>query len=172
MLTRCDPGCLTFMNSWGKEFADGGFFRVKDENVLNTTRFFDIYWDEKDLTQSEKAAYKRECTKRAKELSAEDPSIQELPYECPKCKRRSKVGYFNVLEAKCPICTNKALLNSHRRFHNNNNIVAPFFIFTFLIAVFCILFFNYVIFFLSLIIKYVAIISMIMCLSCISVVFP
>ena len=38
MLAGCDPNCLTFMKSWGQEFADGGFFRVEDQSVLNETK--------------------------------------------------------------------------------------------------------------------------------------
>ena len=54
VLIRCHPNCLVFMNSWGQEFADGGFFQVQDEKVLHNMEFFDIYWEEDDLTPSEK----------------------------------------------------------------------------------------------------------------------
>lgn len=109
MLIRCDPKCLTFMNSWGQEFADGGFFRVKDQSALNETIFFDIYWTEDDLKPCEKEAYERKCTERAQELSRTFPSIQDLPHECPVCKKISKVGMFSghVLEAECPECHQK-----------------------------------------------------------------
>ena len=30
---------INLMNSWGQKFADGGFFRVKDANVLNKAKF-------------------------------------------------------------------------------------------------------------------------------------
>lgn len=120
VLTRCDPECLTFMNSWGDKFGDGGFFRVEDQNVLNDTKFFDVYWTLADLKPSEKQAYERKCTERAQQLSRTFPSIQELPYECPKCKQNSKVGEFlgHILEAKCPKCSqtftpnNKEILQS------------------------------------------------------------
>ena len=97
------------MNSWGDKFADGGFFRIKDSDVLNNMTFFDVYWTEEDLTPREKRAYKEKCTKKAKELLQEYPSIKDLKHPCPICKRRSKVGDFlgHILEAECPKCHGK-----------------------------------------------------------------
>lgn len=109
VLISCDPNCLTYMNSWGQDFADGGFFRVKEESVLNDTTFFDVYWTVNDLMPSEIEAYEREGTKRGQELLQTFPSIQDLPYKCPKCSRKSNVGEFSghMLEAKCPKCHQK-----------------------------------------------------------------
>ena len=109
VLIRCDPNCLTFMNSWGQEFADSGFFRVKDQKVLNDTTFFDVYWTEDDLEESEKLAYKKSCTERAKQVSRIFTSTQDLPYKCPKCDERSRVSEFsgNIIEAECPKCHEK-----------------------------------------------------------------
>lgn len=128
VLIRCSPDCLTFMNSWGTEFAKDGFFHVKDENVLNDTKFYDIYWTEDDLEPCEKEAFKRKGAERMKKLMDTFPSVQDLPYECPGCNRVSKVSEYlgNVLEAKCPKCyqkfkpTNKEVLHSLyiRNFNN------------------------------------------------------
>ena len=109
VLIGCDPDCLTFMNSWGQDFADGGFFRIKDQSVLNETTFFDIYWTQSDLKQSEIKAYEREGTKRGQELLETFPSIKDLSYRCPKCNQNSKVGQFSghMLEAWCPKCRQK-----------------------------------------------------------------
>ncbi|XP_062499789.1 uncharacterized protein LOC134177092 [Corticium candelabrum] len=109
VLTGCDSDCLTFMNSWGHEFADGGFFRVEDQNVLHQTTFYDIYWIEADLTQSEKDVYERKGIERSRELLHTYHSLEELTHECPKCSRTSNIGEFygHVLEAKCPICHKK-----------------------------------------------------------------
>lgn len=120
MLRLCTPNCLTFLNSWGKDFADRGYFRVEDKDVLNETQFFDIYWTENDLTDGEKEAYEREGAKKCQELSQAFPSILDLNYACPKCNKESKVGEFsgNILEAECPKChgrfkpTNKGVLES------------------------------------------------------------
>ena len=127
VLTGCAPKCLTFMNSWGQEWADGGFFRVEDKNVLNNMKFYDVYWTLDDLKESEIKAYEREGIKRAQELLRVFPSVHDLSYECPKCNNESKVGEFSghILEAKCPKChqkfkpTNKDILQSlYSRSHN------------------------------------------------------
>ena len=50
---------LRFLNSWGCKWGDGAFFKVKDAQVLGKMKFYDIYFYESDLTQDEKAAWKR-----------------------------------------------------------------------------------------------------------------
>ncbi len=61
------------MNSWGDQWADSGFFKVIDGNVLKM-KFYDVYFYEKDLSQNEIQAYKnyqaenlRNATNRFKE---------------------------------------------------------------------------------------------------------
>ena len=118
VLTRCDPDCLTLMNSWGTDWADGGFFRVTDQSVLNEMEFYDVYWTEDDLTDSEKRAYTIESTRRMRELMEEFPSLKDFVYQCPNCKCGSKAYEFsgNLLEAVCSKChqmfkpTNESIL--------------------------------------------------------------
>jgi hypothetical protein len=106
------------MNSWGSSFADEGFFRVKDQQVLNDTHFFDIYWTLDDLKPCEIEAYEIECAKKAKESLEKFPSIGKLLHECPNCKYLSEVREYhgNIRIAECPKCrfkfkpTNEALL--------------------------------------------------------------
>ena len=120
VLVRCSPKCLTFMNSWGKEWGDGGFFRVKNDKVLNDTIFYDIYWTENDLTESEKREYEMKCLETIQQVADELPSIKQLLHECPRCHQISRVGEFSghALEAKCPRCnqifqpTTEAVLKS------------------------------------------------------------
>ena len=106
VLTRCDSKCLTFMNSWGTDFADEGFFRVEDSLVLRDMFFYDVYWEPEDLTLEENQAFKMEGTRSGQELLQTFPSLQDLPYKCPECKKISKVVeyYGNLLVAKCPQC--------------------------------------------------------------------
>lgn len=94
------------MNSWGDQWGDGGFFHIQNASVLPEMEFFDVYWDEDDLYDSEKEAFRRRGTDKAKELTQTFSSINELDYECPKCHQVSKVGDYvgNLLEAKCPKC--------------------------------------------------------------------
>lgn len=42
VLIKCDPRSLTFLNSWGTAFADGVFFPVRNQAVLNM-QFYDVY---------------------------------------------------------------------------------------------------------------------------------
>ncbi|CAI7991486.1 hypothetical protein GBAR_LOCUS762 [Geodia barretti] len=44
VMTRISPRGITFMNSWGEKFANGGFFSVENENVLRGMKFYDVYW--------------------------------------------------------------------------------------------------------------------------------
>ena len=94
------------MNSWGDKFADGGFFRVQDEKVLHNMQFYDVYWEEDDLTTSEKEAFEKKGVDEWKEFLKKYKSIQELSYTCPHCKKESKVDEFtgHHLKAKCPKC--------------------------------------------------------------------
>ena len=71
------------MNSWGQGFADGGFFRVKDQSVLNDTKFYDVYWTRNDLKPSEIEAYKKEGIKRSKELLQTFPASGICPTNAP-----------------------------------------------------------------------------------------
>ena len=68
VLIRCYPNCLVFMNSWGQKFADRGFFRVQDEKVLHNLEIFDAYWEEDDLTTSEKEAFERKGVEGWKQI--------------------------------------------------------------------------------------------------------
>ena len=108
------------MNSWGQKFANGGFFSVENEDVLRGMKFYDVYWLETELKQSEKEAYDRECSKKCGELAQTFPSIIDLPFVCPECNHESLIREFSgqALNAECPKCcqsfkpTNKQLIES------------------------------------------------------------
>ena len=73
------------MNSRGTGWGDNGFFRIKDQLVLNKMKFYDVYWELQDLTPSEKQAYKKQGAERWQKLLQTYPSLQDLPYKCPNC---------------------------------------------------------------------------------------
>ena len=92
------------MNSWGEKFANGGFFSVENENVLRGMKFYDVYWLETELKQSEKEAYEGECSKKWGKLAQAFPSIIDLPFVCPECNHESLIREFSghALKAQCP----------------------------------------------------------------------
>jgi len=49
VLTSYDAGSLRLMNSWGDDWADNGFFRVQNANVLPGLKFFDVSWTSDDF---------------------------------------------------------------------------------------------------------------------------
>ena len=108
------------MNSWGEQFANGGFFSVENEHVLHRMAFYDVYWLEEELTPSEREAYTRKCSKKCGILAQTFPSIIDLPFVCPKCDQESPIREFSghALKAECPKCfhsfkpTNKQLVES------------------------------------------------------------
>ncbi len=48
MLVGYGKGYLRFMNSWGPQWAEGGFFKIADTNVLKLS-YFDVFWYVSDL---------------------------------------------------------------------------------------------------------------------------
>ena len=106
VLMKCDPKSLTFINSWGPEFADGGFFRVRNQAVLNL-QFYDVYWTLNDLKESEIQAFQTKSKDVGQKMIQKlPPGIQNLRYECPQCHQRSPVNAYiiRLLEAECPNC--------------------------------------------------------------------
>lgn len=106
VLMKIDPASLTFINSWGPAFADGGFFRVRNQAVLNL-QFYDVYWTVNDLKPSEIQAFQTKSSDVGQKLIRQlPPGIQNLQYECPQCHQRSPVNAYTIrsLEAECPKC--------------------------------------------------------------------
>ena len=108
VLTSYDAESLRLMNSYGKDFADGGFFRVQDADVLGL-KFVDVYWDLNDLRKEEKKAYEKHGAEVARNLIESLKGLQEVTYKCPECHAESKVVEYSghALNAKCPKCGRK-----------------------------------------------------------------
>ena len=105
VLTSYDADSLRLMNSWGDDWADQGFFRVQNSDVLGL-EFFDVFWTLKDLSKKEKKAYEQHGAEVAGKLLKSLKGIQMVKYKCPLCNVESKVVDFSghLLKAKCPVC--------------------------------------------------------------------
>ena len=57
VLTSYSKDSLVFMNSWGRQWADNGFFSIANAEVLNC-RFYDVYWTVNDLSKAEQEKFK------------------------------------------------------------------------------------------------------------------
>lgn len=106
VLTSYNSECLFLMNSWGDEWADMGFFRVQNAEVLDM-KFIDVFWRSNDLTSNEKAYFKQHGGEVADNLIKQLVGLQKAEYECPLCNCTSLVmDYKGTLnEAICPNCT-------------------------------------------------------------------
>ena len=57
VLVGYDATSLRFMNSWGDKWADGGFFKIRDSGVLMKMAFYDVFFLESELKESERKNY-------------------------------------------------------------------------------------------------------------------
>ena len=105
VLTSFDSECLRLLNSWGEDWADMGFFRVENAEVLGL-EFIDVYWTITDLTEEEKTYYEKHRSDVARELMNVLPSLKRAEYKCPKCSKRSPVMEFTgtLSLVECPKC--------------------------------------------------------------------
>ena len=105
VLTSFNSEGLRLMNSRGTEFANNGFFRVRNAAVLGM-EFFDVFWTEEDLLPAEKEAYRRDGPIIAAKLMKSLTSLQTATYTCPLCFLESNLSEFrgHLLAAVCPRC--------------------------------------------------------------------
>ncbi|XP_067024311.1 uncharacterized protein [Acropora muricata] len=105
VLTSYDADSLRLMNSWGDDWADQGFFRVQNSNVLGL-EFFDVFWTLDDLSEKEKKAYEQHGAEVAGKLLKSLKGIQVVKYKCPLCAVELKLVDFTgrLLKAKCLAC--------------------------------------------------------------------
>ncbi|CAB3993004.1 Hypothetical predicted protein [Paramuricea clavata] len=103
VLTSYNSKCLTFMNSWGEEWANNGFFRVKNADVLgDQLEFFDV----DDLSEGEKEHCHQHGSEVATKLMKSLKGLQKAEYICPECQQTSLVTEFTgtLSKVQCPKC--------------------------------------------------------------------
>ena len=103
VLVGCGPNYLKFMNSWGQNWGDGGFFRIKDAKVLPCMEFYDVCCN---ILDSEIETFKMRNACEVTEYLKDIESISQQIYRCPKCHRTSKIKDYtgHLLKACCPLC--------------------------------------------------------------------
>ena len=123
VLTSFNSECLRLLDSRGSDWADNGFIKVQNADVLGC-KFYDVYWEIEDLNEKEKTSFKKPGSKRAKWLMETLPSLQRDDYtvKCPICQQDSPVKKLtgNLSSAKCPKCDAEFYLKNVR----DGNILA------------------------------------------------
>ncbi|OXA43286.1 hypothetical protein Fcan01_21925 [Folsomia candida] len=77
LLVDYEPNALVFMNSWGIDFANGGYFRVENADVLGL-EFYDVFSHKSDLLKEEIQAYGNQGSARPMTGSLESLSTVSL----------------------------------------------------------------------------------------------
>jgi hypothetical protein len=112
VLVRCDDTSLTFMNSWGPQFGNNGFFAIDKASTLEIEggprmRFYDVYWTTDDLSAEEVASWKEHAVTSGEKIIGVLPkSFHDLPVECPHCKKTAPARKFEGSwnQARCSEC--------------------------------------------------------------------
>lgn len=79
ILTGFNDRSLRLMNSWGDEWADKGFFKVENSEVLDF-KFIDVFWTPNDLSPNEIDYFEKYGHDRS-ETNANDQNNTNDPYE-------------------------------------------------------------------------------------------
>ncbi|CAG2223268.1 unnamed protein product [Mytilus edulis] len=105
VLTSFNSECFRFMNSWGDNWADMGFFKVQNSKVLDF-KFIDVFWTLNDLSKREIDYFKEHGADVADKIMKNLIGLQEAKYKCPECSEISLVTEFSgsLTEAVCPKC--------------------------------------------------------------------
>ena len=100
-------GHLRFLNSYGSNWGDNGFFRIENSKVLEDMTFYEIYIDENNKNKlNEKRGHNPNIYIKYFENRDNLIELYNKKIECPICRNKSKNSYYtgNLKRAKCPKC--------------------------------------------------------------------
>lgn len=124
VLISIEENCLKILNSYGKDYGDNGYFRIKDHKSLRDMQFIEIYWKKSDLTEKEIYLYNYNYLSFIKEasnyLSKPNSDIKndlEQKVECPICKKQLNLNNFEL------IFNQKNLNEQMKEVNENINII-------------------------------------------------
>ena len=109
VLISAKDGYLRFLNSWGENFGDHGFFSIDNPSTLRNMEYYEVYIDENDLTQKERnkhEKFKKELSvKYFNNLDNYNKLCEEIVI-CPHCGKKIKIKDFkgNFDTVQCPKC--------------------------------------------------------------------
>lgn len=105
VFVRYGSNYLEFINSWGKHWNNGGFFRVGDLKFFQNVHFYDVFWYITDLTEQDKKNWESRNQEVIKE-GLSNLNIFNYKILCPNCKKISEASKFKgtFYKAECPLC--------------------------------------------------------------------
>ena len=100
-----------FLNSWGTDFGEFGFFKIDNSETLNKMEYLKIYYDYDELTQTQKdkhEKFRRNLTKKYFNNYENYEKLLKFEIQCPYCREKSEIGKFNsegsLDSVRCPDC--------------------------------------------------------------------
>ena len=96
---------MEFINSYGTQWNNGGFFQIGDLDFFKKYHFFEIYRDLSNLNDEEEKKWKDYNQNLVKEELNKE-GLFNYKIECPNCKQISKAKEFNgtFYKEECPLC--------------------------------------------------------------------
>ena len=115
VLTSFTSKFLRLMNSWGTEWGDGGFFKIKNSETLREMTFIKIYVDKKRLLTKERNYAALHGGKKAATFLKNLQGLKLSQHTCPSCKLSSRVSEFKgvMFHGRCPKCNEQFTLNTN-----------------------------------------------------------